>query len=185
MGHFGPFGWRHSGWREVAGALAAYSFLFLAGVLALFSLPRRLRVVRDAFGRGLGEGFRLFGVGVLGGLALLLLTALGLFVFVAAPLSLALLAALLLAVWGGLVALALALGRGISRRVGLAQSSPLLDLALGNLLILTLGRLPVAGWFIVALLGALALGAVIVTRFGSGDAWSLAEFASGGGNVHE
>jgi len=185
-GRIGPFGWHLAGWRGIASAVAAYSFLYLASLLALFAFPRHLRIVRDALGRGINEGFRLFGIGVLYGLALLFLTALGLFTFVASPLSLLLLAALLLAVWLGLMGLALAIGRGINRVAGLAQSSPIFDLALGTLVFFALGCIPIAGWVIVALLGTLGAGAAIATRFGAGGAWSLADFnVSGEGGSHE
>lgn len=180
LGRFGPFGRHLAGWRGIVSALASYSFLYLMSVLALFAFPRQLRVARDAFRRSVGEGFRIFGIGVLSGLSALSLTALGAFAFVALPLSVLLLAALLLATWGGMVGLALALGRGINRRAGLARSSPVFDLVLGTLVFFALGRIPIAGWAFVALLGALALGAVIATRFGAGGPWSLADFNAAG-----
>ncbi len=186
FGRFGPFGWHLAGWRGIASALASYTFLFLAGLLALFAFPRQLRLMRDAFGRGAGEGFRLLGIGTLGALALVSVTALGAFAFVAFPLPFLLLAGLLLAAWGGMVGLTLALGRGISRRAGLVRPSSIFDLALGTLIVFTLGRIPIAGWVVVALLGALALGVIIATRFGAGGAWSLADFeAAAEENSHE
>lgn len=185
FGQFGPFGWHRAGWRGIVSALASYSFLYLAGVLALFGFPRQLRALRDAFRRGAGKSLRLFGIGALGGLALLLLTVLGTFTFVAFPLPLLLLGVLLLAAWASLIGLALALGRQIGRWAGMGRTSPLFDLALGTLGIFTLGYIPVAGWIIIALLGALGVGAVIATRFGAGGAWSLADFNLSEENSHE
>jgi hypothetical protein len=186
FGRFGPFGWHLAGWQGIVSVLASYTFLFLAGLLALFAFPRQLRLMRDAFGRGAGEGFRLLGIGTLGALVLVSVTALGAFAFVAFPLPFLLLAALLLAAWGGMVGLTLALGRWISHRVGLERPSPVFDLGLGTLVIFALGRIPIAGWVIVALLGALALGVIIETRFGAGGAWSLAVFeAAAEENSHE
>jgi hypothetical protein len=115
-------------------------------------------------------------VGLLAGVVAVLLTVLGTFAFVASPVSLLLWAGLLLAFWGGTVAVALALGRGISRWAGLKTSTPVFDLTLGILIVFTLGRIPVAGWFFVAILCALALGIVIDSRFGAGGPWSLADF---------
>jgi hypothetical protein len=83
---------------------------------------------------------------------------------------------LLVAVWGGAVAVALALGHGITRWAGLKTSSPVFDLTLGILIVFTLGRIPVAGWVFVGILCALALGIVIDSRFGAGGPWSLADF---------
>jgi len=176
FGQFGLFGRRLTGWREVAATLASYVFLYLTGVLALFVFPQPLRAMRDVFGRGVGEIFRLLGIGAFSVLALLFLIALGFFASTAFPLPFVLIGILLLTAWGGLVGLSLAVGRGVTRWAGGLQSSPLFDLALGVLIIFALGHIPLAGWVIVALFGVLALGAVVATRFGSGGAWSLAEF---------
>src|SRR6185312_8243968 len=60
IGRFGPFGRHVAGWRGLASALGAYCFLYLAGLLTLLALPRRLSVVRDAFGRSRRNWLRLF-----------------------------------------------------------------------------------------------------------------------------
>jgi len=177
FGPFGPFGRHFTGWREIAATIASYVFLYLTGVLTLFAFPRALRTMRDGVS-GVGEVFRLLGIGAFSLMALLFLIALGFFASAAFPLPFLLIAILLLAVWGGLVGLSLALGRGIVRLAGGLHSSPLVDLALGVLIIFTLGHIPLAGWVIVGLLGMLALGAVVATRFGSGAMWSLAEFGA-------
>lgn len=179
FGRFGPFGRHLAGWRGLASALGAYCFLYLAGLLTLLALPRRLRAVRDAFGPSPRNWLRLFGIGALAALLMVLLAALGLFTFAFFPLPLVLVAALVLAAWAGVVGLALALGGGVRRRAGLASPSPLLDFALGLLVVFALGRIPFAGWVIVTLIGAVALGAVLTTRFGTGGAWSLAELSNG------
>lgn len=178
FGPFGPFGRHLTGWREIAATIASYVFLYLTSVLALFAFPRSLRTMRDVMGRGAGEIFRLLGIGAFSLVALLFLIALGFFASAAFPLPFLLVAILLLMAWGGLVGLSLALGRSIVRLAGGLQSSPLFDLALGVLIVFTLGHIPLAGWVIVALFGILALGAVVATRFGSGANWSLAEFNS-------
>jgi hypothetical protein len=164
-------------WQGIGSALASCIFLFLVGLLALFAFPHQMRVVRDAFGHGVGGLLQTLGIGAFSAFVFLLLTILGFLTFsVAFPLPLVLLFALLLAAWGGLIGLALAFGRSINRWAGLKQPSPVLDLAFGTLILFTLTRIPVAGWVILAMLGMLALGAVIATRFGAGGAWSLAEF---------
>ena len=175
----GPFGPHPAGGRGIVAAAASFCFLYLASVLVLFIFPRRLRLARDGLMGGWGNGLRLFGIGGLAAIAAALLTILGSFAFVAFPVSLLVLAGLLLAVWGGMVAVALAIGRAISRRAGLPTSSPVFDLTVGILIVFTLGRIPVAGWIFVALLAALALGIVIDSRFGAGGPWSLAEFQAG------
>jgi hypothetical protein len=178
FGPFGPFGRHFTGWREIAATLASYVFLYLTGVLMLFAFPRSLRTMRDGLSRGMGEIFRLLGIGAFSLIALLFLIALGFFASAAFPLPFLLIAILLLMAWGGLVGLSLAVGRGLVRLAGGLQSSPLFDLALGVLIIFTLGHIPIAGWVIIGLFGMLALGAVVATRFGSGATWSLAEFSA-------
>jgi len=175
FGRFGPFGRHLGGWRGLASALGAFCFLYLAGLLTLLVLPRRLSRVRDAFGASGRNWLRLFGIGALAMLLLVLLAALGLFTFAVFPLTIVLVSALLLAAWAGVVGLALALGRGLRRAAGLSAAAPMLDFALGLLLVFALGRIPFAGWIIVLLISALALGAVVVTRLGTGGVWSLAE----------
>jgi hypothetical protein len=179
FGRFGPFGRHLAGWRGLASALGAYCFLYLAGLLTLLALPRRLRVVREAFGRSPRGWLRLFGIGALAAVLLLLLVALGLFTFALFPLPLVLITALILAAWAGVVALALALGAGLRQAAGLAAGLPMWDFALGLLVVFAVGRIPFAGWIMVTLIGALALGAVVVTRLGAGGVWSLAELSPG------
>jgi len=179
FGRFGPFGRHLAGWRGLASALGAYCFLYLAGLLTLLAMPARLRAVRDGFGSSPRGWLRLFGIGALAVLLVVLLAALGLITFALFPLPLVLLTALVLADWAGVVGLGLALGGGVRRAAGLASASPMFDFALGMLLIFALGRIPLAGWIIVTLIGALALGAVIVTRFGAGGVWSLAGLSNG------
>jgi hypothetical protein len=179
IGRFGPFGRHLAGWRGLASALGAYCFLYLAGLLTLLALPQRLRVVRDAFGASGRNWLRLFVIGLLALLLMVLLAALGLFTFALFPLPLVLITALVLAAWAGVVGLALGLGGGLRRAAGVAAASPMLDFALGLLWVFALGRIPFAGWVIVSLIAALALGAVVMTRLGSGGVWSLAELNSG------
>src|SRR5713226_2122818 len=96
FGRFGPFGRHLGGWRGLASAAGAFCFLYLAGVLTLLAAPRPLRAVRDAFGRAPRAWLRLFGVGALMALLVLLLAALGIFTFVVFPLPLLLITALIL-----------------------------------------------------------------------------------------
>lgn len=162
--------------RGLLGAFATYAFLFFASLITLFGFPAQLRKVRDSYRQGVNMLLRMLGIGGFGTLVVLLLAMLGLLTFVAFPLSFILLLVLVLAAWGGLVGLALAVGQWINRRVGLKGVSPLLDLAFGILVLYTLTRIPFAGTILLALLTMWALGAVLLTRFGLGGVWSLAAF---------
>jgi hypothetical protein len=83
---------------------------------------------------------------------------------------------LLVIVWAGLVGLGLAIGRAITGPVASGRPSPIADLALGVLVMYAVARIPVAGWVLTVLLAAPALGAVVLTRLGTGGGWSLAAF---------
>jgi len=163
--------------RGLLSALASYAFLFFAGVLTLFGFPRQLRAVRDSYTQGVNMLLRMLGIGGFGTLVVVLLVMLGVLTFAAFPLPLVLLVALLLAAWGGLVGLTLAVGQFINRWAGVKNPSPLLDLAFGTLVLFSLTKIPFAGTILLVLLTMWALGAVLLTRFGQGGAWSLTAFS--------
>jgi hypothetical protein len=163
--------------RGLLSALASYAFLFFAGVLTLFGFPGQLRAVRDSYTQGVNTLLRMLAIGGFGTLVVVLLVMLGVLTFAAFPLPLVLLVALLLAAWGGLVGLTLAVGQFINRWAGIKNSSPLLDLAFGTLVLFSLTKIPFAGTILLVLLTMWALGAVLLTRFGQGGAWSLTAFS--------
>lgn len=84
-------------------------------------------------------------------------------------------------VWGltalcfvfGLSALALALGRRLSRRLGAVH--PLVTALAGILIICDAALVPYAGWVLLACVALAGLGLAVVTRFGSDSGWSLEE----------
>ncbi len=164
-------------WRGIAAAAASYAFLFLSGLLALFVFPRQLRTIRDSYRHGASGLLTMLGIGLLSALAFACLTVLGVFTFSAFPLPLVVPLAVLLAAWGGLMGLALAVGGVLDRWAGIHRASPVLDLAMGTLALYALARIPVAGPILFVILSMLALGAVIATRFGAGGLWSLAVFS--------
>ncbi len=162
--------------RDLLSSIAAYAFLFFAGLLTLFGFPRQLRVLRNAYTEGVSSLLRMLGIGAFGALVLLLLMMLGLLTFAIFPLPLVLLVALLLAAWIGLVGLALAVGQFVNRWAGLTSASPILDLAFGVLILFTATRIPFLGVILLVLLTLWALGSVLLTRFGHGGVWTLAPF---------
>jgi hypothetical protein len=176
VSRFGPFGRYASGARGIVSAFSSYLFVYLAGAAAAFLVPRPLRVIRDAIRRGPKDWPRFLGIGVLCGLGFVLMTALGVFTVAGFPLAALLLPLLIVVAWVGLVALSLALGKAITRAAGLAAASPLVDLAVGSLIVFALGQVPIIGWGVTAVLAAIALGAVVDTRFGALGGWSLAAF---------
>ncbi|MBI4497140.1 MAG: hypothetical protein HY689_04475 [Chloroflexi bacterium] len=169
-----PFGIHRSGLQGVGlYGVALVSFMAVSGLLA-FCLPARLRVVRGAL---LGGGVRhLARLAALGALAYGLLLLLGLFLtvlVVGAPIAALLLFALVPATLFGLVAVGLALGRGLVRATRTQPATPLIELAAGTLALFAAGILPFLGWLVLGVAAVLGMGALILTRLGSGAPWSL------------
>jgi hypothetical protein len=108
-------------------------------------------------------------MGYLAALSFIFLLAVGL---VGAPLALLVLLGLVVLTVIGLVTTALALGHWLARRVGASQS-PLAQLALGILVLFPASILPFLGWLVAAVLACYGLGAILLTRMGSGEPWSL------------
>ena len=174
------FGRYLPGWLGLLSVIGAYLFLYLSGVVILFLIPHQIGAMRNAFlpvdGRRAWRNWLFFlGAGVLGILALSLLSVLGLITAAAFPLPLFMLALLLLVIWVGLITFGLVIGAGLHRLAGVSHAGPLGELALGLLVVFALGRLPYAGWPITLLMAALALGAVVATRLGYGGSWTLSE----------
>lgn len=168
-----PFGVYRSGPAGLLMVGVALAAAVAAGAALLYLVPARLSRVRDTLTVSVRRNLRLSAMGVL---AYLLACSL-LFVLVALVTGIlfaALLAILLTgATFVGLVALALALGRWLRIRLAPQASSPLADLLLGVLVIFPLGLVPWAGWLAALGLGALGFGALLASRFGSDEGWSL------------
>jgi len=170
---WGPFGSHRPGWLGILSALASLTCLYLSSALVLYLFPRQMGVVAGALSAGPRALLRLLGVGVLGSLVVLLLSGLGMFAFLAFPVSLLLPTVGLLVAYLGLVGVSLALGRWLRRLAGLARPMPLAELGLGTLTLFAVSQVPILGWIVAGLAAATALGAILVTRLGSGKPWSL------------
>ncbi len=127
-----------------------------------------------ALRHGPREWLRFLVVGGLTGLGLVLLTGLGIATSALFPVPLVLITLLMLAVYIGLIVVALAIGAWFNRLAGSAASTALFDYAIGLLIVFTLGRIPILGWVFTILFGGVALGVIISSRFGHGGAWTLA-----------
>ena len=156
-----------------ASSLELFITLFLAGVASLYLFPVRVRnmarllsvgwyrlVVTMLLGIAFGLLIVLFGIGA----ALARIT----FPFtIVSGLVLVVLAA-----WGFLAA-TYGLGRFLLSRAEWRLRSPVLELALGLLLLLPLARIPFVGGIVMILYIGLGLGLAITTHFGSNQPWSL------------
>jgi len=160
-------------YRTPISSISILFSLYVIGVLILFAAPRAVRRVADKFMDTPGRLARLALFGFLFAvlvLAVSISSALALGTF---PLTILLFAMLFSGGIFGIVALSLAIGRGLMRRAGWDHLSPLYALLLGELIIFSLCRMPWAGSVLFAIFSSLGLGAVIASRFGSGESWSL------------
>src|SRR5512143_3150058 len=141
-----------------ATSLELFVTLLLAGIASLFLFPLRVRTMR----RLLGLGWRrllvttLLGIGF--GLLLILFGIGAALARITFPFTiLSALVLVLLSAWGFLAA-AYALGRHLLSRTGWGLRSPVLDLALGLLLVVPLARIPIVGGIFMILYMGLGLG---------------------------
>lgn len=176
---FTPFGVFRAGPTGLLMALVTLATFAAGGTGALYLTPGRLGRTRETLSRSRTGTLRL---GVIGLLAYLLAAAL-IFVLVALVTGFlfAILVTVLLAAasFAGLVAIALAVGRWLRARLAPGAPSPVAELLLGVLAIFPLGLIPWIGWLFVLVLAALGFGALLATKFGSEEGWSLEPLRSG------
>ena len=134
---------------------------FLLGLLAITLAPERMETVSAAVAR---HPLKAGGFGLLMGLVLPLLAGL-LFITVIGilPLAFVVVPGTLLAVFLGYVALATAIGRRLPTNVEPTRTAVF---AIGAVVMVVLGAIPVFGWFFWILTGFVGVGAVVMTRFG-------------------
>ena len=141
--------------------LGAALLMLLLGVIALVVAPKPMSRIATAAATqpalSFGAGLLTFVVGILAGALLLIACCLGVFVWLA----------LLIAIAVGWIAVGLWVGQRLLAALKVHDTSVLLEVALGVVLITVLGRLPCClGALFTAIVGSIGLGAVVLTRFG-------------------
>ena len=157
--------------------LAAEILFFLMGVLVVLLFPRRMtRMFRVLSAPGGSTFWRVLGMGL--GTVIFLVTLVVLTGFSAVGLMfLPWILALFAFLWAmGLLVVALRLGQQVRRLLRVPDRLWPLDLALGVLVLITLGVIPVVGWLALTVAGLWGMGAVVVTRFGDPQGWQVAIF---------
>jgi len=153
--------------------IGAFITLYLAGILVLLILPVQIHRMGQALSNSALRLLRIFLVGLL---AAVLVGAIGIGSALAIstfPLTIILGGLLFVSGFVGFVAIAFTLGRALLRRAEWQQTSPLISLLLGLLLLYSLGEILLVGVLLNVVFISLGIGVVITTRFGSGVAWSL------------
>ena len=174
-----PFGVFRAGPTGLLMVLVTLATFAAAGTVALYLMPAQLNRVTQTVAFSRTKSLRL---GIIGMLAYVLAAAL---VFVLVALVTGILFAILVSVllaaatFAGLVAMALVLGRWLRSHWAPEPRSPIADLLVGVLALFPLGLIPWIGWLFVLVLAALGLGALLATKFGSEEGWSLEPLRGG------
>jgi hypothetical protein len=137
-------------------------FLLLALLLQLL-FPRQIATTRDALDE---RPFATLGLGCLTAVAGVLLAALLAVTVILVPLSLAIGVAIAAAWLLGLASLAVLLGERLTSMLHF-RINPIPTLLIGGALVAVLVNVPFAGIAFALLIGSMALGAVVLTRFGT------------------
>jgi hypothetical protein len=141
--------------------LGAALMMLLLGIIAVVVAPKPMSRIASAAATqpalSFGAGLLTFIVGILAGALLLIACCLGVFVWLA----------LLIAIAVGWIAVGLWAGQRLLAALKVRDASVLAEVALGVFLITILGRLPCClGALFSAVVGSIGLGAVVLTRFG-------------------
>ena len=174
-----PFGVYSSGPAGFGLVVLSFGALLLGSVMTMYLVPRRLRVVKDAVTVSWPQRMRLGGVGLLALLLGVLLTLVLTTLVIGVPIAALLLLVLTLGVFFGLVVVGLALGNWLAHLLHIAPVNPIAQVALGMLLLFPMGVIPVLGWALVLVVSSLGFGAILVTKFGSQEGWSLDALTGG------
>jgi hypothetical protein len=155
------FGGWASPWLMLVKMIGWFAVLFGLGLLATWIMPRRSEVVSNLIA---SSPVWSVVAGVLGILGALLLSVLLAVTVVGAVLVPVLLLALIAGGILGLTAMSLRIGEAIP--LPARQRSAVLQLAVGTLVFVVVGELPVVGWLVWITAILLAVGATVRTRFG-------------------
>lgn len=158
---------------NIAVLLAGLVTQFMAGVLVLYLVPRRVHHMAHAIAVGWRQLLRYLVVGILLAIVLAVVGLLSILALHTMPLLIILAMFFFLASLGGVVALTYQLGRVLLSQAGWSEGSPLKSLALGTSIIYAITRIPFFGWVVLVLLWLTGVGVAVATRLGSGKPWSL------------
>ncbi|MSQ26516.1 MAG: hypothetical protein EXR51_00030 [Dehalococcoidia bacterium] len=172
-----PFGLFRGGPIGMGMIVLALGLSLAGGALTFYLQPRRMRVLSNALAVSKSRLLRALAAGLLGYLlALVVLFVLVTLVtgVVFAPLVLVVVGAATLM---GVVAAGLALGRWLTARLAPQEPAhPITALAVGMLALFPLSLLPWAGWVVALITASVGMGAVLITKFGSENGWSIETF---------
>lgn len=158
---------------RILGHVATLLAQFVIGLVLLYLVPRHIQFMAKAVGAGARRWLRDLALGLalvvlLGAVGLL--SALSLRTF---PLPFIVLGLLFIVASVGVVAIGLAIGRGLLQRAGWYRQRPVLGLALGTLIISAVALIPILGDIVLGLILLTGAGVAVATHFGTGSPWTL------------
>ena len=168
-----PFGVYQSGPVGIGLVLLSLCVLLIGSGMSLYLMPYRLRVLRDTLSTSWQRRLRLSSLGLLGYLIAILLMFVLVTLIVDFPFAVMLLLALSIVTFVSLVSVSLALGSWLSHRLNLPVTTPLAHLSLGTLVLFPVGLIPLLGWAAMLAISFLGFGAMLATKFGTQEGWSL------------
>jgi predicted flap endonuclease-1-like 5' DNA nuclease len=156
-----PLGWFLRGILGAVGALGLSLLAALVAAVALVIAPRRFhetaRAARTRPAVCFGAGLVTLAVGFLAGALLLIVCGLGVLIWL-----------VLLCAWIiGWITMGLWFGRWLLDAMSRRDPAAIWAAALGAFLITLASRIPCVGWLFAFVVGAIGLGAVILTRLGT------------------
>jgi cytoskeletal protein CcmA (bactofilin family) len=138
--------------------------LVVLGVVLVLFLPKQTAVVAQAVTEA---GWTSFAVGLLTFVVLLVLVPLLVIICIGIPVAVLLVLAAVAAGLFGWIAIGILVGHRLMAALHTAQPQPVLEIIVGVTALTILAQVPCLGWLLGAIAGAVGLGAVVLTRFGT------------------
>jgi cytoskeletal protein CcmA (bactofilin family) len=164
----GPWQWDEQPFVNLLGRFLRFVLnlvaLVVLGVLLVLFLPKQTAVVAQAVTEA---GWTSFAVGLLTFLALLVLVPLLVIICIGIPVAVLLVMALVAAALFGWIAIGILVGHKILAALHTSQPQPVVEIIIGIVALTLLSEVPCLGWLLGAIAGAVGLGAVVLTRFGT------------------
>lgn len=138
--------------------------LVVLGVLLVLLLPKQTGVVAQAVREA---PWTSLAFGVLSFLVLLVLVPLLVIICIGIPVAVLVVLAAVAAGLFGWVAIGILLGRRLLAALHTAEPQPVVEVVVGVAALTLLAEIPCLGWLVGLIAGAIGLGAVVLTRFGT------------------
>ncbi|GEM_PF-2894071 len=168
-----PFGIHRQGFSGIWWSLASFSVLATVGSMMLFFFPRRIRYVSGLLREEpLGNHVLNALIGISAYVVAYVVLRLSWLTVAIMPLIPLLVSGVWLVTMLGVVSVSFTLGRLLSLRARVALP-PLVEALLGLWLLFVTTMLPYLGWILGGTVAAMGFGALLQTRFGSRQRWSL------------